>query len=116
MAGSCERDNEPTGTIKARNFLTSSMTISFSRWTLLHGVCDVWDGIYRRWIVPRSLQCGYRCYVLTAIIQQCSGAIGNTDPFGGRGTSAGWGDYLPFVFGIREERRSMKCGPLTNLH
>jgi len=37
VAGSCEHDNQPSGSIKGREFL-DCVTISFSRWTLLHGV------------------------------------------------------------------------------
>jgi hypothetical protein len=37
MARSCEHGNEPLGSIKGEEFLTSILTISFSR-TLLHGV------------------------------------------------------------------------------
>jgi hypothetical protein len=31
LAGSCERSNEPSGSLKVRNFLTSEANISFSR-------------------------------------------------------------------------------------
>jgi hypothetical protein len=36
--GSCEHGNEQSGSIQAGKFLTSYMTVSFSRRTLLHGV------------------------------------------------------------------------------
>jgi hypothetical protein len=35
---SCEHDNAPSGSIKMGNFLTSSVTVSFPRRTLLLGV------------------------------------------------------------------------------
>jgi hypothetical protein len=38
VGGKCEHGNEPSVFIIAGNFLTSSMTVSFSRRTLLHGV------------------------------------------------------------------------------
>jgi hypothetical protein len=38
MVGSCEHGNEPSGSIKGRDFLTGQMTISFSRMTILRGV------------------------------------------------------------------------------
>jgi hypothetical protein len=38
VAGTCECGNEPTGSIKCGNFLTSRKPDSFSRRTLLHGV------------------------------------------------------------------------------
>ena len=38
MAGTCECSNEPSGSIKWGNFLTSCKPVSFSRRTLLHGV------------------------------------------------------------------------------
>jgi hypothetical protein len=37
MVSSCEHGNKPSGSIKADNFLTISMTIRFSR-TQLHGI------------------------------------------------------------------------------
>jgi hypothetical protein len=37
VAGSCGNDNEPSGSIKGGNFLTSLATISFSQRTLFHG-------------------------------------------------------------------------------
>ena len=36
--GSCVHRNEPSGSINARNFLSSREPVSFSRRTLLHGV------------------------------------------------------------------------------
>jgi hypothetical protein len=36
--GYCEHGNEPSGSIKGGNFLTSWETASFSRRTLLHGL------------------------------------------------------------------------------
>jgi hypothetical protein len=36
--GSCKHGNEPLNSIKGRNFWMSSMTVSFSRRILLHGV------------------------------------------------------------------------------
>jgi len=36
MAGPCKHGNEPSGSIKAKNFLTCWVTVSFSRRTLLH--------------------------------------------------------------------------------
>jgi hypothetical protein len=38
VAGSCEHGNVVSGSIKAGNFLTSRVTICFTRRTLLHGV------------------------------------------------------------------------------
>jgi hypothetical protein len=38
VAGNCECGNEPSGSIKCGDFLTSCKTVSFSRRTLLHGV------------------------------------------------------------------------------
>jgi hypothetical protein len=38
MVGSCEHGNEPSGSIKAGNFLTIGVTVSFSRRTLLHRI------------------------------------------------------------------------------
>ena len=38
MADACEYGNEPSGSIKCRNFLTSCNPVSFSRRTLHHGV------------------------------------------------------------------------------
>jgi hypothetical protein len=38
VVGPCEHCNEASGSIKAGNFLTSWMTVSFSRRTLLHVV------------------------------------------------------------------------------
>jgi hypothetical protein len=38
VAGSCEHGNEPSGSIKGGNVLISSVTISFSRMTLLNGI------------------------------------------------------------------------------
>jgi hypothetical protein len=41
LAGCCEHVDEPEGFHKRRgNFLTGWVTVSFSRRTLLHGVCD----------------------------------------------------------------------------
>ena len=39
-AGTCECGNEPSGSIKCGNFLTSCKPVSFSRRTLLHGVSE----------------------------------------------------------------------------
>jgi hypothetical protein len=36
--GSCEHGNEPLGSIKAGNFFTNCVTVSFSRRTVLFGV------------------------------------------------------------------------------
>jgi hypothetical protein len=38
VAGACECGEEPSGSIKRGNFLTSCKPVSFSRGTLLHGV------------------------------------------------------------------------------
>jgi len=38
VVGSCEHGNEPSGSIKGRELITSGVTISFGRRTLLHGV------------------------------------------------------------------------------
>jgi hypothetical protein len=38
VASSCECGNEPSGSIKCGNFLTSYKQVSFSRRTLFHGV------------------------------------------------------------------------------
>jgi len=38
LAGSCEHNNEPSGSIKGGNFLTSWVTVSFSRRTLLRSL------------------------------------------------------------------------------
>jgi hypothetical protein len=38
VAGTCECGNEPSGSINARNFLTSYKPVSFSRRTLLDEV------------------------------------------------------------------------------
>jgi hypothetical protein len=40
MASYCACGNEPSGSIKWGNFLTSSEPVSFSRRTLLHGVSE----------------------------------------------------------------------------
>ena len=40
MAGTCEFGNEPSGSIKVENFLTSCKPVSFSRRTVLHGVVN----------------------------------------------------------------------------
>jgi len=37
VAGCCEHGNEPSSSIKAGNFLNSSVIVGFSRRTLLHG-------------------------------------------------------------------------------
>jgi hypothetical protein len=42
VVGSCEQDNEPSGSIKGGN-LTSWLTVSFSRRDLLHGVSEKVD-------------------------------------------------------------------------
>jgi hypothetical protein len=39
LRGCCEYDSKPSGSIKMGNFLTGQATVSFSRRTLLHGVC-----------------------------------------------------------------------------
>jgi len=38
MAGFCEHDNEPLGSIKKQYFLTSRVTVSFSNNVLHHAV------------------------------------------------------------------------------
>jgi len=38
MARTCERVNEPLGSIQCEEFLDKLKTVSFSRTTLLHGV------------------------------------------------------------------------------
>jgi hypothetical protein len=38
VAASCEHGNEHLGSIKGRDFLTSLVTVSFSRRTLLNGI------------------------------------------------------------------------------
>ena len=38
MAGTCEYGDEPSGSIKCGEFLTSCEPVSFSRRTLLYGV------------------------------------------------------------------------------
>jgi hypothetical protein len=38
VVGSCECGNEPSGSIKGREFFDYLMTIRFSRKTVLHGV------------------------------------------------------------------------------
>jgi hypothetical protein len=38
VADSCEHGNKSSGSIKADNFVTRSMTINFSRRSLFHGV------------------------------------------------------------------------------
>jgi hypothetical protein len=38
VAGSCEHGDEPSDSIKGRDFSTSWVTVNLSRRTLLHGV------------------------------------------------------------------------------
>jgi hypothetical protein len=47
VADACECGNEPSGSIKRGNFLTSRKTVRFARRTLHHGVSKLVDGGYR---------------------------------------------------------------------
>jgi len=46
VADACECGNEPSGSVKCENFLTSCKPVSFSRRTLHHGVSIVYIYIY----------------------------------------------------------------------
>jgi hypothetical protein len=53
VVGACERGDEPLGSIKHGNFLTSCKPVSFSGRTLLHGVSKYYDHIDRGiFVVP----------------------------------------------------------------
>ena len=43
MAGTCKCDNEPSSTVKCREFLPRCEPVSFSRRTLLHGISITLD-------------------------------------------------------------------------
>jgi len=41
VADSCEHGNEHSGSIRGGKFIDCIRTVRISRWTLLHGVCQV---------------------------------------------------------------------------